>query len=320
MRMPRLLRAAPDVDPTPTVAPDLGPCLDALPILGRQVETARSQTDNAIVALSERFSRIVQRIEAALLASQGTAEDGDLGAIIAQGRTDLVQVMADLKAVQESRSSLAGEIRGLLVHIDQLRSMATEVEMIAFQTNMLSLNAAIEAAHAGEAGKGFAVVAQEVRTLSRAARDTGKHITERVAAITATLSAVTATNETVSAQEHAALEDSEGRIHEVLARFAAISERLSNSNEELRRESTAIQGEIADSLVHLQFQDRVSQILGHVTTTLSELRELFASPHDPAAVEHCLTEMTRTYTTEEQRRNHDGTEATESPARSVTFF
>ncbi|MGS0758881.1 methyl-accepting chemotaxis protein, partial [Roseateles sp. GG27B] len=69
--------------------------------------------------------------------------------------------------------SLAGTGQGLLTLVE-------EVERLARQTNLLSINAAIEAARAGPSGRGFAVVAAEVRRLSTESAQTGKHIESQV--------------------------------------------------------------------------------------------------------------------------------------------
>jgi methyl-accepting chemotaxis protein len=256
-------------------APDAAVTL--LPIWSRQIETSRKQTEAAIVALSERFSAIVQRIDVALSASS-SSQQPESAAEAQRSRADLALVVDALKAIQLSRNQLVEQIRLLTTYTAELHKMATQVDEIGFRTNMLSLNAAIEAAHAGESGKGFAVVATEVRALSNAARDTGKQITKKVGVINEALAQIGRTNEEVAARDDAAVQASDQRISAVLARFERSTAVLTESAQRSLTESSAIKAEICESLVQLQFQDRVSQILAQVVRGSGSARARACGP------------------------------------------
>ena len=295
-----------------------------LPIWSRQIETSRKQTEDAIVALTDRFSAIVQRIDAALSTHGTGAKPTESGGDAQRSRNDLALVIDALKAIQLSRNELVGQIRDLTTYTAELHKMAHEVDQIGFRTNMLSLNAAIEAAHAGESGKGFAVVATEVRALSNAARDTGKQITKKVALINEALAQIGRSNEEVAARDDQAVQASDERIRSVLARFEHSTAALTASAEQAHGESAAIKAEICESLVQLQFQDRVSQILTQVVTSMNDLTTRTAQSTSAAEAAQLATEhaerMMRTYTTDEQRRNHQGIETTSVEKSAVTFF
>lgn len=294
----------------------------ALQIWAAQIDTSRQQMEEAVVSLSTRFAAIVDRLDSALRAGAGS-NGGDVHADARRAEADLLAVVNALKAIQESRRTLSENVRSMVGYIGELRQMADEVGIIAFKTNLLALNAAIEAAHAGESGRGFAVVAHEVRALSDASRQTGRLINEKVGYISETLSKVAATNESIAEEDDEAIANSENKIREVLARFSNRTETMAGAVELAKQQSTEIKAEVAESLVQLQFQDRVSQILAHVTSSMRQF-----SAVEPAAPNESSDELARrrlermadSYTTDEQRRIHEGLEAKAVEPQQVTFF
>jgi methyl-accepting chemotaxis protein len=305
-------------------------CLGALPIFARQIENARQQSEEAILALSTRFRGIVSNLDRAMAASQKGSGDGgsELRRSMDDGKQQLLQVIDALTAVRDSRAALIAEIRSLNVYTDELADMAKDVEMIAFKTNMLALNAAIEAAHAsGDIGRGFAVVAAEVRHLSIASRNTGKTISAKIGVINDALKSIVGANEQAVEREAKAVQDSEARIGGVLQNFGDMTERLLNSAEQFRSDGEVVKDEVMESMVHLQFQDRVGQILSHVVQSIENLGETGAALDAGGdvdgmedATQHHLAEMALSYTTDEQRRIHDGGAAAEVAPQAAEFF
>ena len=283
-------------------------------IWARQLDNVREQVETAITALTSSFSGVVGRLDKTINESQRHSNEQSTGASqdTAEAERCLTAVIDALRSIQQSRQALNDEIGNIVSHIAELQKMADDVRQLAFQTNMLSLNAAIEAAHAGEAGRGFAVVAQEVRVLSAASRETGNKIDERVSAINQSLKSIAARNQSVSEVDRGAVQASEQNIAAVLKRQRERLEDSARAAECVRKDSVATRNDVEDSLVQLQFQDRVSQILTQLSATMRASDALTSDVQ--------LEAMKSQYTTDEQRRIHEGLEAEAVAPQSATFF
>ncbi|UGQ45172.1 methyl-accepting chemotaxis protein [Massilia endophytica] len=294
------------------------------------LEASRAQMEGAVVSLIERFSTIVSRLEQALAASSASQSGSDVVGIYTRSEQELRSLLSMLEEAAASKSMMLQKIEGLQVITAQLQKMAADVASIAWQTNLLALNAAIEAARAGEAGRGFAVVANEVRMLSNRSAEAGKHISQQVGQISSAINATCSAAADSKKQEERSVHASEEMINRVLSGFRGVTDGLVASSELLKHESAGIQSEVAEALVQLQFQDRVSQILSHVQQNISRLpailddnRRQFAADEalQPLNARAMLAELESTYAMAEERTLHK-TGALPAPQQEeeITFF
>ena len=166
-----------------------------------------------------------------------------------EGRRDLQQAIEHMQQLSAKTHASRELIDGLAARTEEIRRITDVIQSIASQTNLLALNAAIEAARAGEAGRGFAVVADEVRSLAARTASATEEVGRMVTDIREQSQAVV---------EHIQHQVSE--LDEAVARIAGTGDTLS-----------AIAGRAAD------VEQRVAQITAGTVSTHERLGSLFTA-------------------------------------------
>ena len=313
-------------------------CAEVLPVWSNQIEMGRSQTEQGINDLARRFANLSQRLASAVATSEvsasGDAASKGVVALLNDSQSELNAIISSLRSSLKEKEELLHEVHGLSHFTEALQQMAKDVGAIAQQTNLLAINAAIEAARAGEVGRGFAVVASEVRMLSKQSGETGKKIADTVETVNKAIANTLQISRQYAEQDAQMVAHSEQVIDNVLGEFRSTANNLNESASVLRQESQLIQGEISEVLVALQFQDRVSQMLGHVRDDQGKLSQTLADgaeklahgqPIPPIDVNAWLDALASTYTTQEQYTLHHGgagqsTTTNPSSSTEITFF
>jgi len=148
-------------------------------ITGSQLEM--SQVAEEVLEVASTLEKSIDELtEQMVELTQVAAEGGESKRLVAdatgRGEQAVEMLGGNVGAISEGMDQSSNRVAALQEHAEQIKTISSVVEQIAFQVHLLGINAAIEAAIAGESGKGFSVVASEVRALAKKSKSSSQEI------------------------------------------------------------------------------------------------------------------------------------------------
>ncbi|WP_338585278.1 methyl-accepting chemotaxis protein [Pseudomonas sp. MAG733B] len=249
-----------------------------------EVSSQKEETEQVATAMNQMTATVhdvARNAEEAAVAAQ--TADGK----VESGQHVVRQSMARIEQLADSATSASSSIESLSAEIQNIGTVLGVIKSVAEQTNLLALNAAIEAARAGEQGRGFAVVADEVRALAKRTQQSTEEIERLVSALRsaaqASVQQIQSSGELVKLAVSDALQTESALgsiaaavslIQQMNQQIAAAAEEQSSVAEEINRSVTSIrasadqsslamQGNAASSIELAQLGVELKGMVGH---------------------------------------------------------
>ncbi len=258
---------------------------DQFGILHQDMDQMRDIVNSATTKLSDSFTgmendsagqmqMLKHLIDSLATAAKGSEHDLQTSGInrFAAETDQIVEGFVQLLQQIIGSSTTVGQSFDVMnSQVEDVVSLLNDINQITSQTNLLALNAAIEAARAGEAGRGFAVVADEVRSLSQRTAQFSDEIRNLVMSTKGSIEALAETIAEISSTDMSIANDSQGQVKIMWKEMRGLNKDVIKQSETISTISSKMQQHIVTGVISLQFEDITIQLMAHVTSRMSAL-------------------------------------------------
>ncbi|MCT7357815.1 methyl-accepting chemotaxis protein [Thalassolituus pacificus] len=228
----------------------------------KATDQQQSEMDNVVTATQE-MSATAQ--EVSRIASDVAVRANDIHSTVTASQQNLSTAVETVLELSENMHTASESITKVSARSDDINRILVVIGSIAEQTNLLALNAAIEAARAGEQGRGFAVVADEVRTLASKTQESTEEINNMIGSLQGEVKAAVSIIDSGSQKAGLAMEstrEAHGSLQNVVHAISEIADHI-RQVATAAEEQSSVSGEITRNLT----------VIGDATTMLAELAQ-----------------------------------------------
>jgi len=241
------------------------------------VSDATQVFSKSFSVLSEQSSNqesIVHELIDALNESNKVDDDKQIS-FIEETRNILEYFVENITEVSRGGMTMVYTVDDIEAQMDSVNSLLSGISVIAEQTNLLALNAAIEAARAGEAGRGFAVVADEVRALSKNSSDLNEKIKDVVNKSKVNIDKAKEIVSEIASRDMSVAMQHKIRVDDMLTKMDSQNELVNKRLQTIQEITFEVEEGVSGVIRSLQFEDIVTQLSQQINQHIMLVNNVF---------------------------------------------